>query len=163
MVKQLVFRQVLSEVQNGKFPHAYSFRYADGIRSFRGLLTRLRSIYSFRKSIIAILKIMTPRRAFYALCEGSVIVHYGWVSFGFCGYYNVGANEAVIGPIWTSPAKRGEGLATLALRAAMNELLRRNGVKAVFIDTSEDNVPCLKAIEKCGFGPAQHTYERDGS
>ena len=106
---------------------------------------------------------MTPRRALYALCEGNVIVHYGWVSFGFCAYYDVKENEAVIGPIWTCPSKRGEGIATVSLRTAMNELSRKKNVQAVYIDTSEDNAPCLKAIEKCGFGPACITYERDAS
>lgn len=78
-------------------------------------------------------------------------MHYGWANVAFCKLYPVKSGEVVIGPIWSAVEARGLGLATVATRMAINELIKRH-LTTFFIDTSIRNHACLKVIENCGFG-----------
>ena len=108
------------------------------------------------------LKLLSDRRAFYLIVAEGQLLHYGWISFGFCNYYHIGKDSADIGPIWTAESARGRGLATVALKGAINAILER-GCRSVYMDTSEDNIACLKVIWRCGFDILAGTYIRESN
>jgi len=105
------------------------------------------------------LKLATGKRRLYCVLTQSCVAHYGWVSFSFCRYYKVQAGDVVIGPIMTEERYRGRGYATVALMRVLNALLAK-GYSVFWIDTSEDNIPCQKVIEKCRFGKPVASFER---
>ena len=82
------------------------------------------------------------------------------VSFGRCNHYEVGANDCVIGPVFTSGSYRGKGLATFSLAQCINHLRVSRNCGYVYIDTKENNFSMQKVIEKVGFGPPCGMYER---
>ncbi len=157
-VDQLVFRKVVG----GRCPepvaaHGLTFFLCDTAQTVwdqRSLLIRCLGWGGWLKTLA---KAATPRRCFFGVSAGHDLIHTGWLSLGFCRYYAVEENAVVVGPIWTDPAARGRGAATLALNAVVREMFRRSRA-IVYIDTSCDNTPCLKVIEKCGFGPAIGTF-----
>jgi len=111
-------------------------------------------------------KLMAGQRAFFGIVQSPenaahplCLVHYGWISFGFCRFYKVETNSAVIGPVWTDPELRGGGLATRALKLSLNRLLVA-AIQRVYIDTSEDNASMQKVIRRCGFNILAGTYTR---
>ncbi len=109
-----------------------------------------------------LLKLLAGRRVFYGIMHsvaGESIVHYGWISLGFCRYYPVERSAAVVGPVWTAPVARGGGLAIRALKLALNELAQA-GIERVYIDTSEDNAAMLRVIRHCGFDVLAGEYQR---
>ena len=98
-----------------------------------------------------LIKSLGSSRRFYAIIQNHAIVACGTLTIGFCRYYDVEPDAVVIGSVWTNEALRGQGLATRSLRAAMNSMLDA-GRTLFYIDTQENNLPMLKAIEKLGFG-----------
>ncbi len=105
------------------------------------------------------LKLATGKRRFYCVLVQGSVAHYGWVSFSFCRFYRVQTGDVVIGPIMTDARFRGRGYATLALMRVMNALITE-GSRVFWIDTSEDNIPCQKVINKCGFGKPVECFEK---
>jgi RimJ/RimL family protein N-acetyltransferase len=98
------------------------------------------------------LKTATGSRLFYWVSLEGKIVATGWCTVSHCRQYRIEPGEVVIGPIWTSDKLRGRGIATYALKRAMNGLMNR-GHRVFYIDTTQDNDSCQRVIEKCGFGP----------
>lgn len=109
--------------------------------------------------IKVMLKLATRGRRLYCVVAEGRVAHYGWVSFSFCRYYRVSPGDVVIGPILTDDRFRGRGYATQALMRCINALVA-SGSRVFWIDTAEDNLPCRKVIEKCGFGDPVDSYER---
>jgi len=127
------------------------------IMAMRGALSR---VFSKSAQVKAALKVATGKRSLYAVSEGANVIHYGWIMDSSCRQYRVEPNDLVIGPIWSHPESRGRGAATYGTKAVMNRFFER-GRRVFFIDTSSDNVSCLRMIEKCGFGDPVATYLRD--
>lgn len=104
-----------------------------------------------RETVTLALRLATPRRLFYGVFAERDLVSYGYVTMSRCRYYDVDDGAAVLGPVWTSPASRGKGYATLGIRSALDRLLSA-GVTVFYIDTSERNGVMQRVVEKCGFG-----------
>lgn len=67
-------------------------------------------------------------------------------------------DECNIGNIVTAKAHRGHGYATDVMSNLLN-ILRENGIKKVFLEVENDNVPAIALYRKLGFG--QYGYRRD--
>ncbi|MFC6518651.1 GNAT family N-acetyltransferase [Undibacterium arcticum] len=97
------------------------------------------------------LKIAAGRSVFFGIRSGGSLVSTGVLALGYCRTYKVEPEAVVIGTIGTDPRRRGEGLATRAIKAAMNAMINR-GHTLFYIDTLRGNVAMLRSIEKLGFG-----------
>ena len=156
MKAQLIFRQVretpfeISELSDVFYVHC------DRIYKNLPVLGPLFRSFGVLKAVKVLLKMATPRRSFFGTIREGRLASYGHVSFGFCRHYDVERTAVVIGPVWTAERFRGQGLATHALMCAMNALMDR-GYRIFYIDTSADNIPMQRVIEKCEFGV--HTKE----
>jgi ribosomal protein S18 acetylase RimI-like enzyme len=126
--------------------------------SFR-LLRRHLGIFGTLKTIV---KLATPRRTMYLITKEDRVVSIGWCMSGTCKYYQVESHAIVVGPIWSSDEMRGQGIATYAMRMAINELVRR-GHSTFYIDTSKSNFPAQRVFEKIGFGPPVGLFLRLGT
>ncbi len=158
-MKQLIYKRTLETPLVAKCPDGVRFCFARFSHTIFMNWDVLRSVFSVPQLLVLAVKTMTPSRIFFALMTEDAVVHYGWVSIGFCRYYDVAEGDSVIGPIWTVPSARGTGLATLALLQVM-ENMRSLGFSTFYIDTSEDNLSCIKAIKRGGFGEAWGEYQR---
>jgi len=134
-------------------PSHHSFRLIatpfDALKASTLLIHHL-SLPGFLKLL---LKSVTKNRWFYCIHDNRSVVSRGWLSAGFCHYYPVGADDVVIGAVWTDPQKRGQGLATTSIQLAMNGMIQQ-GYESFYIDTQQSNAPMLRSIEKLGFGEA---------
>ncbi len=110
------------------------------------------------KTIVQLIKNLFPSRYFYFLTKDGVIITCGQLTTGFCRYYHVNSNDVVIGSIWTAPQYRGQGLASRGMQAAINFMIAA-GWSSFYIDTQENNIGMIKAIEKNGFEQAITYYE----
>jgi predicted GNAT family N-acyltransferase len=102
------------------------------------------------KTLAQLIKSLFPSRNFYFLKQDGVIINCGQLTTGFCRYYDVKSTDVVIGSLWTDPKCRGQGLAARGMQAAINCMIA-NGCSNFFINTQENNLGMLKAIEKIGF------------
>ncbi len=66
-------------------------------------------------------------------------------------------DECNIGNIVTAKAHRGHGYATEVMSRLLN-ILRDNGIKKVFLEVENDNVPAIALYRKLGFD--QYGYRR---
>lgn len=158
-MKQLVYRHEFIEPMAAPAIKDAEFAILSASSAIVGLWHPLFRCLGFPGLIKAGLKLATKKRRLYCVLASGCVAHYGWVSFSFCRYYQVNAGDVVIGPIMTDDRFRGRGYATLALMRVMNALMAE-GCRVFWIDTSEDNIPCRKVIEKCGFGSPVESYER---
>lgn len=157
---QLVYRLERIEPFEEKEVPGHEFHYCDGpsgLAKFQAGGRRVLGAVGFAK---ALAKLSTPRRELYLFLSGDRVTHYGWVNIGFCKHYRVEPRDVTIGPIWSDESFRGNGLATEGLRRAISVMARR-GFSVFYIDTSDDNIPCQKAITKASFPPPVATYPRD--
>lgn len=60
---------------------------------------------------------------------------------------------AAVGNVFTHPAHRGRGLATIATAAVVQELLRRPGMETVVLNVAQANEPAVRCYERLGFRP----------
>lgn len=156
---QLVYRQE----RRAPFPPRHAtgaeFHFFDHPWETLGATTSIASRFGWMGYAKTWLKLCTPTRMFYVLANDGVLAHHGWVTASRCKHYYVEPESAVVGPIWSNPVFRGAGLGTLALQLAMNVLIAK-GIHVFYIDTSDDNLPCQRLIEKCGFGRPVAAYLR---
>ena len=110
------------------------------------------------KSLVQLIKSFFPSRNFYFLKQDGVVINCGELTVGFCRFYDVKSTDVVIGSLWTDPKHRGKGLASRGMQAAINFMIA-NGWSNFYIDTQENNVGMLKAIEKIGFQHPITYYE----
>ena len=156
---QLVFRAEFRDPFEVAAPTGLRFQLCRGPMSYLGMANRLQRLVGQLGTWKALLKLVTPRRVFYVVSDEVQILHHGWLTVGHCRHYHVGPRDVVVGPIWTSAAARGRGVATFATRMAINEMIR-DGHYVFYIDTACTNAPCLRVIDKCRFGPPLATYVR---
>lgn len=156
---QLVFRSEFTGEVALAAQGDLQFHWCDDVRSYARLSNSLRNTLGFAGTLKGAIKSLTRRRIFYAVSEAGDVLHRGWITLGRCMHYWIEPNAAVIGPIWTSSQARGRGIATFAVSHAINKLIDRD-YTTIYIDTSLDNEPCLRVIEKCGFGRPIATYIR---
>lgn len=121
-----------------------------------GYLKRLHGPAGALKSL---LKVCTARRFFYLALEDDEVVSTGWCTKAPCKHYQIEPQAVVIGPIWTDPGQRRRGLATYALKNAINECVQ-NGFQLIYIDTSRDNIGAQRVFANCGFGEPVQRYPR---
>lgn len=133
-----------------KLPETCTFVSSRGRLLPWPLLARLVRRYGLVRGIKALLKVATPSRRYYGVVEGRDIVSDGWILLGKCNVYPIARDACVIGPIWTSESQRGRGLAASALSQAVRQCLD-DGLTAVYIDTSGQNIASQKAIGAAGF------------
>ncbi len=127
----------------------------DAARVFHPMVGAL----GLRATIRMCLRQMSSRRMLYCSSKGPQLLSYGCLSIGFCRFYSVEVSDIVVGPVWTSPAARGQGYAAVSLMFAANRLLEL-GFTTLWVDTSEDNVAMQRVLQKCGFGEPVNTFER---
>jgi len=96
-------------------------------------------------------KVLLRRCVYFGLAENGKPQSTGLIALGYCRFYLVPSNAAVIGEIVTEPASRGQGHATRAIMLAINGMIRA-GYTVFYIDTQRQNVPMIRSIEKLGFG-----------
>lgn len=65
-------------------------------------------------------------------------------------FFSLGQNEAEINFCYTAPAFRGKGIYSMMIGAAL-DLLKKQGVKTVYMATHSTNGPATKAISRAGF------------
>jgi RimJ/RimL family protein N-acetyltransferase len=98
-----------------------------------------------------IAKIALGRCIYFGLRQGSAPLSTGTLALGYCRFYPVEQDAAVIGEIVTAPACRGRGLATRSIMLAVNGAIRR-GTTTFYIDTQHNNHAMQRSIAKLGFG-----------
>lgn len=160
-VRQFVFRKVSGQPPVLNEKPDMQFVHADGPRTILAHRTALRRQLGGAGLIKAFAKTVTHRRSFFFVLQDDIIIHYGWISLGFCRYYAIEESAAVVGPVWTAPQARGKGAASFALQYVIDNLYRRSHA-VVYIDTSSDNAAMLRVIEKCEFGPAVGSVGKTG-
>lgn len=155
---QLVFRQTRTEPFNTQEIAGLKFHFIDDIAKGISAWQQIRSVQSARSTIKTLAKISSGR-SFYYITEHGAIIHTGWITSSSCRYYNVQSGDIVIGPIWSSESTRGRGIGAWGTKLAINKLIE-TGSTVFFIDTSNNNIPCLKLIDRCDFGSPIATYIR---
>lgn len=159
MVRQLIYRREFAE------PPASSeaedgFILCDGIVAGLAIWPALRKHLGWGGGVKVLAKLTTATRQFYGIMRHGEIVSHGHVAISFCRHYPVDPGSVVIGPVWTRPDSRGQGLATRGVNGAMRAMFRR-GRRVFYIDTSETNIPMQRVIARCGFGDPVSQYERN--
>jgi hypothetical protein len=149
---QLIFRMRRTQPYEVPARADATFHFARNLGQFLKLSGSVQHTIGAVELVRSMIRMIVGRR-FYCVLRDGQLLHRGWANVAFCRHYKVGPGEVVIGPIWSSPAARGTGLATWATQSAINELLREN-LSVFYIDTSHDNAACLAMIAKCGFGTA---------
>ena len=155
---QLVFRQKRSEPFCAKAIKGITFHFLDDVAKGMSAWRRIRTLQNTTSALKTIAKI-SRGRIFYFITENEKIIHTGWITPSWCRHYNVESGDIVIGPIWSSESTRGRGIGAWATKMAINKMLE-TGSKIFFIDTSSNNIPCLKLIERCDFGAPIASYIR---
>jgi len=126
------------------------FHWIDGPVKVLKHLPVLRRRFGWRGLLRLSAITATPSRAFFFLERDGLPVSHGRVSFGRCHHYRVEQHAAVLGEIWSDTRFRGQGLATLAMQAAINKLIDRR-YSTFYIDTQVHNEPMRRVIDNCGF------------
>jgi ribosomal-protein-alanine N-acetyltransferase len=86
------------------------------------------------------------------LLERNVVAHRALVGRALAGFIlsRIAANEAEILSVAVASARRGRGLARALLNLHMRRLVGL-GVRAMFLEVDEDNVPARRLYERAGF------------
>jgi hypothetical protein len=134
-----------------------SFCFIDSVTGYYSL-KHLRQALGWKEWAKGLARI-AKGRMFYCAMRDSMLLHFGWVTKSFCRYYKVEQGSVVIGPIWSNPEIRGQGIATHSTMAAMNEIMQR-GTSIFYIDTTDDNISCRRMIAKCGYKDPLASYIR---
>lgn len=149
---QLIYRQTRSERFDVSDAEGVEFVFlkgaVDGVRHF----DTLRKHMGRFGAIKTLAKLATPCRTLYLVMKNGTVASTGWCTAGRCNFYRIEPEAVVVGPIWTSPAFRGQGLATYGVQRALNALMEQQR-RVFYIDTFKTNRPSQRVIEKCGFGP----------
>ena len=87
-------------------------------------------------------------RAFYGVWDAGQLV-------AVAGTHIVSAPRGVaaVGNVFTHPAYRGRGLATVTTAAVVEDLLRRPGMQTIVLNVARENVPAVRCYESLGFWP----------
>jgi len=155
---QLVFRQKRELSFQVSIPGDLAFGFVDGLGAWWRHKSSIVAALGMPGALKAALKVMRGRQ-FYFIRDSATVLHTGWLLSSWCRYYLVQQGDVVIGPIWSSDASRNRGVGSLATKLAMNAMIER-GSSVFFIDTTNDNLPCLKLIQKCEFGFPVASYLR---
>lgn len=156
---QLVYRQERDEPFSLGERDDVSFIFVAAPNRLWPHRAALREILGGSGFLKSLAKLCTKRRLFYCALHGREVAATGWCSVSFCRYYKVEPGSVVIGPIWTTEHMRKRGIATHALKQALNALVKK-GHRIFYIDTSGENLPSQRVIAKCGFGPPVALYIR---
>lgn len=158
-MQQLIYRLELNGVR--QIPALPCGRFVDVAGAAGGvahLVSLLRS-FGVGAGLKALLKVLTPRRRLIGVAEDGRWLSSMWLTYGQCRHYPVESDAVVIGPVQTLARMQGKGLATACGLQALS-LLANEGVRVVYVDTSEMNVPMQAVIRKCGFGEPVKRMER---
>jgi len=158
-VKQLIYKQERETPFDVGSLKDLDFFFATRPMGLRAVWSSVVGQFGLLGAVKSALKLVAGRRCLYGVVVDGGLIHFGWVSMGFCRFYEVEKGSCVIGPIWSGSASRGKGIATWALKLATNRLIEL-GSRTFYIDTSADNLPCRKVIQNCAFGMPTGTYRR---
>lgn len=156
---QLVYRMKRQEPFACSWPEPFRFVFVKSFMQGLKLWRVMAKAWGPLLAAKALAKLATPSRCLYLVLSGDRVVSDGWCTSDRCKVYKLEPGSVVIGPIWSDPEIRGQGLATRALQAAINEYVRRN-VKIFYIDTAKCNIPAQRVFDKCGFGEPVALYFR---
>ena len=154
---QLAFRVVRDAPFDIEARSDARFVLAAGPGDLFPCLSQALGVFGLSGTVKAFAKLCTAKRMLYFTLTDNNISHYGWINIGFCRGFHIEPNEVFIGPIETPPKYRGHGLATFAMKHALNALLQR-GFKIVYGNAQWDNHASIKVMEKCGFGAPVTAY-----
>ena len=159
MTWQLVYRQQRSV----PFPPEETVGRSGTFLYCHGALTawKWRKLLWARLGWRDLVKLFTPNRAYACVVADGRIASECFVTRSRCRHYPVERGAAVLGPVWTAPELRGQGLATLLIRYTMNVLITQ-GCHIFYVDTSDRNVAMQKVIARCGFGEPIRRFEKTG-
>jgi len=155
---QLVYRMERGDRFDDCDPAPYRFLNVDSVAQAIRVRHALVQALGWLGFLRAILKIAANRRSFYLLMADQPISH-GRITVGRCKHYYMEDAAAVIGPIWTSPNYRGRGLATVAMKMAVNHHIDQ-GTSIFYIDTSKHNRAAQRVFANVGFGEPVALYFR---
>ena len=130
----------------------------NSFRSYLSLSLLSVSTFGYLGALKGLFKVLSKKRALLVIKRGNKVVSYCWMNAGFCNHYDMEPHSIVIGTFWTDENCRGQGLATILLRAALGCIKADGRAEHAYIDTSESNYPMQAVIEKCGFGAAVATF-----
>jgi hypothetical protein len=158
---QLIYRLETKERFDVQLSDEVKFFFcpsANGALCHSGALFRHFGMMGLVKSLV---KLATPARMLYGVVDSEgELLHYGWVSVGKCNRFWIAANDVFIGPIRTVPIGRGRGLATDALKIAINNLVAL-GFSVFYGNAQYDNYASQRVMDKCGFGFPVSVYLKD--
>lgn len=148
--RMMIYRMDLSvPPAEGPFPEGV-FIMAAGVRDIPACFPAWTRSSGVLEAVKTSLKVLIGKRIFFGVLRGQQIAQSGWANLGFCQYYPVEPDAAVLGTLWTSPEFRGRGLAPAALRSIMT-FLHQKGCRRFYIDVGASNLPSRRMIEKTGF------------
>ena len=148
--KMLIFRMDLSAPPAEAPLRAGTFVIVSGAPGILANFLTWVENWGLTETLKVSLKILTGKRIFFGVLLGKKIVQSGWANLGFCRHYAVERDAVVLGPLWTAPDHRGQGLASAAMRQSMTFLYQR-GRRRFYVDTTSGNRASQRMIEKAGF------------
>jgi len=123
-------------------------------------MLKLVPLLGSRELLKTMCRLVSSKRLLYVVFASGEVVHWAFMSIGFCRFYQVTPGAIVIGPLATPPEHRGHGYAGVGMCYAVKRL-REEGHSTFYIDTSVDNIAMQRVLKKCGFGEPEGTFERE--
>jgi len=153
----LIYRQERSEPITVEDRSDLSFVLVESPLGALAHLRALRLAYRPAQLANALLRLCSGKRKLRVTFHGGRIAHLGWCWVSVCRPYPVAPGDVVLGAGFTVEGFRGQGVATYAVKCALNAMIER-GYRTFYIDTSRDNLAAQRVFEKCGFGEPVSLY-----
>lgn len=157
---QLVYRMVRTQPFSVQLPEGCQFIFLGNLVDALGNFSLLKNAYGVIGAAKACAKLFTPQRFAYLIHKNGNVVSTGWCMLGQSKFYDTEKSALTIGPIETSESMRGNGLATIAIQAAINATIAL-GVSIFYIDTNQKNFAAQRVFAKCGWGSPVGAYLRN--
>jgi RimJ/RimL family protein N-acetyltransferase len=127
-----------------------SFYWVAGAAEIPHILPVWTRSWGIKAAMKAVLKVMSGRRMAFGVVIDGRVAQSGWANIGFCRFYDVELDAAVLGTLFTEPPFRGRGIGPAAIRLTLAELFHR-GFRRIYIDVEPHNTASRRMIEKSGF------------
>ncbi len=157
---QLVYRMVRTQPFPVQLPEDCQFIFLGNMANAMSNFSLLKNAYGIVGAAKACAKLFTPQRFAYLIHKHGEVLSTGWCMLGQSKFYDTEKAALTIGPIETSESMRGNGLATLAIQAAINASIAR-GISIFYIDTNQKNFAAQRVFAKCGWGQPVGAYLRN--
>jgi GNAT superfamily N-acetyltransferase len=156
---QFYYLQSRVEPMAVSFPGGYRFLMLSNPMDAFAVVSLLMKAFGSAQTAKTFVKLITANRRFYIVCDSATIVSWGWCTVGKNNFYRVESDAMTIGPIETVEQSRGKGLASQALKAAINHHIDL-GIHRFYIDTHQRNIAAQKSFVHAGFNQPCGFYRR---